>query len=119
MSSKFFITTPIYYSNGIPHIGHAYASLLADTIASYKKFSGKDVKFVTGVDENSQKVIESAQAVGMGTMPYADMMAEKHKAVWDGLGIRYTDFIRTTEKRHYDFVQKVLMKSFQNGDIYE
>ncbi len=119
MSSKFFITTPIYYSNGIPHIWHAYASLLADTIASYKRFSWKEIKFVTWVDENSQKVVESAEAVGMGTMPYADMMAEKHKAVWDGIGIRYTDFIRTTEKRHHDFVQKVLMKSFQNGDIYE
>jgi valyl-tRNA synthetase len=65
MSNTFFITTPIYYSNGIPHIGHAYSSLLADTIAAYKRFSGKEVKLVTGVDENSQKVVESAEAVGM------------------------------------------------------
>ena len=119
MSSKFFITTPIYYSNGIPHIGHAYSSLLADTIASHKRLSGKEVKFVTGVDENSQKVVESAEAAGMTTMDYADMMALKHREVWDGIGIRYTDFIRTTETRHREFVQKVLLKSFQNGDIYE
>ncbi len=119
MSDKFFVTTPIYYSNGIPHIGHAYSSLLADVIASYKRYSGKEVKFVTGVDENSQKVVESAKDASMETMDYADMMASKHKAVWDGIGIRYTDFIRTTEERHRKFVQKVLLKSFQNGDIYE
>lgn len=119
MASKFFITTPIYYSNWVPHIGHAYSSLLADTIASYKRLSGNEVKFCTGVDENSQKVVESAAALNMEVMPYADMMAEKHKAVWDGIWIRYTDFIRTTEPRHQKFVQEVLQKSFDNGDIYE
>jgi methionyl-tRNA synthetase len=119
MPSQFFITTPIYYSNGIPHIGHAYSSLIADTIAASKRLAGMEVKFSTGVDENSQKVVESAQALSMETMAYADMMAEKHRAVWDGIGIRYTDFIRTTESRHHTLVQEVLQKSFDNGDIYE
>jgi methionyl-tRNA synthetase len=119
MSNTFFVTTPIYYSNGIPHIGHAYSSFLADTIASYYRLQKVDVKFSTGVDENSQKVVESAAAQGMEVMEYADMMAAKHKAVWDGLNIHYTDFIRTTEIRHVELVQKVLQKSFLAGDIYE
>jgi methionyl-tRNA synthetase len=117
--SRFFITTPIYYSNGIPHIGHAYSSLIADTIAASKRLDGTLVKFSTGVDENSQKVVESAEALSMETMAYADMMAEKHRAVWDGIGVRYTDFIRTTESRHKTLVQEVLQKSFDSGDIYE
>lgn len=117
--SKFYITTPIYYSNGVPHIGHAYSSLLADTIANYHRLQKDDVRFSTGVDENSQKVVESATALSMDVMEYADMMAEKHRAVWDGIGISYTDFIRTTESRHRDFVQKVLQKSYDRGDIYE
>jgi methionyl-tRNA synthetase len=119
MQKKFFITTPIYYSNGIPHIGHAYSSLLADTIARAKRLDGLEVKFCTGVDENSQKVVESALSENMEVMAYADMMAEKHRSVWDGIDIWYTDFIRTTEPRHKAFVQKVLQKSYDNGDIYE
>ena len=119
VDKNFFITTPIYYSNGIPHIGHAYSSLLADTLAAYNRLEGKEVKFSTGVDENSQKVVESAQVQGIDTMAYADIMAEKHRAVWDGIGIRYTDFIRTTDQRHQSLVQEVLQKSFDTWDIYE
>jgi methionyl-tRNA synthetase len=119
MKKKFYITTPIYYSNWVPHIGHAYSSLIADTIASYHRLSKEDVRFCTGVDENSQKVVESAESLGMETMAYADMMAGKHREVWDGIGINYTDFIRTTEVRHREYVQKVLQKSFDAGDIYE
>lgn len=115
----FFITTPIYYTNGIPHVGHAYASILCDTIARYQKINGKRVKFSTWVDENSQKAVLKATEMGMEIMPYLDMMAEKHKAVWDGLDIKYTDFIRTTEKRHHTLVREVLQKSFHNGDIYQ
>jgi methionyl-tRNA synthetase len=119
MSQKFYITTPIYYSNWVPHIWHAYSSLIADTIARYNLLQKREVRFSTWVDENSQKVVESADALGMEVMEYADMMAGKHRAVWDGINIRYTDFIRTTEARHHEFVQKVLQKSFDNGDIYE
>ncbi len=119
MKNTFYITTPIYYTNGIPHIGHAYSSLIADSIARYKKISGKQTKFSTWVDENSQKAVQAALDLNMETMPYLDMMAEKHKAVWDWLKIDYTDFIRTTEDRHHSFVKTVLQKSFDNGDIYE
>jgi len=75
----FFITTPIYYTNGIPHIGHAYSSLIADSIARFNKISGKKVKFSTGVDENSQKALDKAEEQNMEIKPYLDMMAEKHK----------------------------------------
>lgn len=119
MSKKFFITTPIYYSNGIPHIGHAYSSLIADVLARYHRLQGTDVKFLTGVDENSQKVVESAAEKGMETMEYADMMAAEHQKVWDGLGISYTSFVRTSTPEHAAFVQKMLQRSFDNGDIYE
>lgn len=119
MSKNFYITTPIYYSNGVPHIGHAYSSFLADAIANYQKFQGKNVRFTTGVDENSQKIVESAAEKWMDVMDYTDMMAEKHKAVWDGIGIGYTDFVRTTRQNHKEFVQNVLQKTFDNGDIYE
>ncbi len=118
MKDTFFVTTPIYYTNGIPHIGHAYSSLIADSIARYQKISGKNTKFSTWVDENSQKAVQKAEELGMETIPYLDMMAEKHKWVWDWLKIDYTDFIRTTEDRHHVFVKTVLQTSFDNGDIY-
>lgn len=115
----FFITTPIYYTNGVPHIWHAYSSIICDSIARYQKINGKRVKFSTWVDENSQKAVLKAQEVGMEIMPYLDMMAAKHKAVWDGLDIKYTDFIRTTEERHHTLVREVLQKCYDNGDIYQ
>ncbi|MDD3646699.1 MAG: methionine--tRNA ligase [Candidatus Gracilibacteria bacterium] len=118
MQDKFFITTPIYYTNGIPHIGHAYSSIIADTIARYQKISGKKVKFSTGVDENSQKALQKAEEQGMDIVSYLDMMADKHRGVWDGLKIKYTDFIRTTEERHHKLVREVLQTSFDKGDIY-
>lgn len=119
MKGTFFVTTPIYYTNGIPHIGHAYSSLIADTIARYQRISGKKVKFSTGVDENSQKAVQKAQEEWLEIMSYLDKMASIHKWVWDGLGIEYTDFIRTTQERHHTFVREVLQKSFDNGDIYK
>ncbi len=115
----FFITTPIYYTNGIPHIWHAYSSLICDTLARYQKINGKKVKFSTWVDENSQKAVLKAQEEGKEVMEYLDIMAEKHKAVWDGLEIKYTDFIRTTQQRHHKCVREVLQVSFDNKDIYQ
>lgn len=119
MKPKFFVTTPIYYSNSIPHIGHAYASFIADIIARYKRMNGFETKFSTWVDENSQKVVEKAKNEWLEIMEYADKMALKHKEIWDWLDISYTDFIRTTESRHFKLVQDVLKKSFDKWDIYE
>lgn len=115
----FFITTPIYYTNWVPHIGHAYSSIICDSIARYNKINWKKVKFSTWVDENSQKAVLKAQEMWMEIMPYLDMMAEKHKWVWDGLNIKYTDFIRTTEDRHHKLVREVLQKCYDNWDIYQ
>ena len=117
--NTFFITTPIYYTNGIPHIGHAYSSLIADSIARYNKISGKKVKFSTWVDENSQKVVPKAEEKWLSIEEYLDLMASEHKKVWDWLKIEYTDFVRTTDPIHHKLVREVLQKSFDNGDIYE
>jgi len=119
MKKTFFVTTPIYYTNWIPHIWHSYSSIIADILFKYKKINGFDVKFSTWVDENSQKAVLKAEEEWMQVQDYLDKMASKHKAVWDGLKINYTDFIRTTEERHHELVRKVLQKSFDAGDIYE
>jgi len=115
----FFVTTPIYYTNDIPHIGHAYSSIIADSIARFNKISDKKTKFSTWVDENSQKVLLKAEEQWMEIEEYLDIMATKHKQVWDWLDINYTDFVRTTDKLHHKLVREVLQKSFDNGDIYE
>jgi len=115
----FFISTPIYYVNGVPHIGHAYTSIITDTIARYERMNGKNVHFVTGVDENSQKAVLKADEQGKDIYEYLDEMSAKHREVWDIFHISYTDFIRTTEKRHHNLVQEVLQKCFDRGDIYD
>lgn len=119
MSKKFFITTPIYYSNDIPHVGHMYASLICDISSRYKRVFGYDVKFSTWVDENSQKTVMKAQEQGLDIMEYLDLYAAKHKETWDSLDISYTDFIRTTSEKHKQFVQEVLQKTYENWDIYQ
>lgn len=119
MKKPFFITTPIYYWNWIPHIWHAYSSILADVIARYKKISWYEVRFSTWIDENSQKIVESAEKVWMKPMDYLDDISQKHKEVWKDLSIEYTDFIRTTENRHFDLVTEVLQKCFDRWDIYK
>ncbi len=116
---KFYITTPIYYVNWVPHIGHFYSSVIVDTIARFNKISWKETRFTTGVDENSQKALIVAEEKKMDIMDYLDEMAWKHKWVWDSLNIDYTDFIRTTEKRHHEVVRDVLQKTFDKWDIYE
>jgi len=119
MKDNFFITTPIYYTNWLPHIWHAYSSIIADSIARFKKISSKNIKFSTWVDENSQKSLDKANELWMDINDYLDMMAWKHKKVWDWLDIKYSDFVRTTKKEHHEFVFLVLQKSFDNWDIYE
>lgn len=116
--TPFYLTTPIYYSNWVPHIWHAYSSFLADTIASYKKYSWYDVRFTTGVDENSQKIVESAQSAWKSLEVYTNEMAAIHKNIWDSIGINYTNFVRTTSDSHRVFVQEVLQKTYDAWDIY-
>jgi len=116
---KFYITTPIYYGNGVPHVGHFYTSTIANVIHTYNKISGKTARFTTGIDENSQKAVIEAEKQWVSIMDYLDDMAGKHKQVWDHFGFEYTDFIRTTEERHHEVVQNVLQHCFDKGDIYQ
>ncbi len=119
MKENFYVTTPIYYGNGLPHVGHFYSSTIANTIFRYQKIAGKNARFTTGIDENSQKAVIKAEEAGVPIMDYLDSMAAEHKKVWDHFDFKYTDFIRTTSDRHHKVVQDVLQKCFDKGDIYE
>ena len=116
---KFYITTPIYYVNDKPHIGHAYTTIIADTLARYHRFNGRDVYFVTGTDENSQKNVEAAEKKGETDIKkYLDEMSAIWAGTWDSHGITNNDFIRTTEERHLAGVDKFFKAVWDKGDIY-
>ena len=119
MSPKYYITTPIYYANGVPHIGHAYTSFIADVLARTKRLLGYEVKFATGTDENGQKMLQTAEKAGKELRAFLDEMAAAHQATWDALSISYTDFIRTTELRHHTYVQEMLQRTHDAGHIYQ
>jgi len=120
MEKKYF-TTPIYYVNDIPHIGHTYCTFVADCLARYwrKKLGKENVFFGTGTDENSQKTGEAAKKLGKEVSNYLDEISAEWKHTWDLLGIEYDDFIRTTQPRHHETVKEVLTKILQKGDIYK
>jgi methionyl-tRNA synthetase len=115
----FYITTPIYYVNDVPHIGHAYTTIIADAISRYKKLSGKNVFFLTGTDEHGQKIEKSAQEKGIQPIELADKVVKRFKSLWEELNISYDYFIRTTEKRHEKGVQELFQKLKDKGDIYK
>ena len=115
----FYITTPIYYVNDVPHIGHAYTTIASDTLARYKKLSGYDVFFLTGTDEHGQKVEESAKKNGESPIELADRVVLRFQNLWNLLDISNTDFIRTTEKRHIQAVHSFFMALYGQGDIYK
>jgi methionyl-tRNA synthetase len=114
-----FITTPIYYINARPHIGHAYTTMLADAIARSRRLLGEDVFFMTGTDEHGQKVERAAQKAGMKTELFADQTAEYFRQMTRDLNISYDDFIRTTEPRHYRAAQEIWRRVAAKGDIYK
>jgi len=116
--NKFYITTPIYYVNDNPHIGHAYTTILADILARYHRAEGDDVFFLTGLDEHGQKVQQAAEKRNLAPQAHCDDLAPRFIQLWDKLGIRYDDFIRTTQPRHVKVVQDVLKKVYDAGDIY-
>ena len=119
MSSKFYVTTPIYYVNDKPHIGHAYTTILADVLSRYHRFENHDVFFLTGLDEHGQKVAQAAEKRNLSPQAHADEMAPRFIELWKKLKISNDDFIRTTEERHKKVVQDVLQRIFDKGDIYE
>ena len=116
---KFYVTTPIYYPSGNLHIGHTYTTVAADAIARFKRFSGYDVKFLTGTDEHGEKIQKTAREKGMTEMEYLDGMIAGIKSLWDTMDISYDDFIRTTQDRHKEVIQKIFTKLYEQGDIYK
>lgn len=119
MSNKsFYVTTPIYYVNDKPHIGHAYTTVASDVIARYKRELGYDVMFLTGTDEHGMKMEQAAGKAGITPIALADMNMERFKTLWQTLNISNDDFIRTTEERHKKHVWAIFEKMKENGDIY-
>ena len=116
---KFYLTTPIYYVNDEPHIGHTYTTVIADVISRYYKLLGYSTFFLTGTDEHGAKIFEVAKKNNLEPKKYCDKIVEKFKSAWKLLNIEYTNFIRTTDEYHEKTVQFVLKKIHDNGDIYK
>ncbi|MEK6908919.1 MAG: methionine--tRNA ligase [Nanoarchaeota archaeon] len=114
----FYITTPIYYPNDIPHLGHAYTTIAADVMARWNKLLGKNVFFLTGTDEHGKKLADTATKNKQKPKEFIDKLIPEFKKDWKSLNIEYDRFIRTTDKDHEDTVQKILQKLDDNGDIY-
>ena len=115
---KYYITTPIYYVNDKPHIGHAYTTILADTISRFRALIGEKPTFLTGLDEHGLKVQQAAEKNGKTPQDHCDSMAPAFIDLWKKLNINYSDFIRTTEQRHTKIVQQILSRVHESGDIY-
>ena len=117
--NTFYITTPIYYPSDNLHIGHAYTTVAADTMARYKRMQGYDVRFLTGSDEHGQKIERKAKSVGKEPLEYVDGIVAGFKNLWKAMLIEYDDFIRTSEERHIKVVQDIFRKIYDKGDIYK
>jgi len=116
---KSYITTPIYYVNDVAHIGHAYTTIIADTLARYARLIGEDTYFLTGTDEHGQKIEESAKSRGREPQEYADEISKKFRDLWDEFDISYDKFIRTTDEAHKRGAQKAFSVMHQKGDVYK
>ena len=115
---KFYITTPIYYVNDRPHIGHVYTTTMADIFARYHRACGDDVFFLTGTDEHAAKVVDSATERGMTTQQWADQNAKAFQDTFARLGMSNDDFIRTSQQRHKEKVQQYVSELMKSGDVY-
>ncbi|HET6770480.1 MAG TPA: class I tRNA ligase family protein, partial [Actinomycetota bacterium] len=118
MKDTFYITTPIYYVNDVPHIGHAYTTVAADFVARYHRLRGEKVFFLTGTDEHGQKVARAAEERGVPPQAWADEIVPRWREVWEVLDISNDDFIRTTEERHVKPVQKLVQQLYDQDDVY-
>lgn len=116
--NSYYLTTAISYTNGIPHIGHAYEAIIGDIIARYKKLEGKEVYYMTGADEHGQKIMKTAEEKGITPKELCDQNVEKFKELYRDLNIEYNRFIRTSDNYHYKTAQTVFQKCFDKGDIY-
>jgi methionyl-tRNA synthetase len=117
MTDRFYITTPIYYVNDLPHIGHAYTTIAADILARYNRMKGKAVFFLTGTDEHGQKVEKAAQEKGRSPKEHADLMVKNYRTMWSKLNIKNDAFIRTTDEEHRKTVQSMLRELYKKGEI--
>ena len=115
---RFYITTPIYYVNDKPHIGHLYCTLLADALARYARLMGRETYFLTGTDEHGQKVQDAASKRGLEPQAHVDELHMAFRTLWPQFNITHDDFIRTTDERHKKVVREFLNQLHDNGDIY-
>ena len=115
---SFYVTTPIYYPNAEPHIGHAYTTIVADVIARWMKLEGFDVFFLTGTDEHGLKLQRAAESKGFSPKEFVDLMSGKFKEAWAKLNIEYSRFIRTTDSDHEELVKKGMKELWDKGLIY-
>ena len=118
MPKSFYITTPIYYVNASPHIGHAYTTIVADVLARYHRMAGVNTFFVTGTDEHGDKIAEAAQKAGVTPQEYADKISAQFRSLCPELSITNDYFIRTTDSNHIETVRYILQKVYDSGDIY-
>ncbi|EBH4128772.1 methionine--tRNA ligase [Campylobacter jejuni] len=114
-----YITTPIYYVNDVPHLGHAYTTIIADTLARFYRLQGHETRFLTGTDEHGQKIEEAAKLRNSTPQEYADKISFEFKKLWDEFEITYDIYARTTDTRHIEFVKAMFLKIWQKGDIYK
>ena len=114
----YYATTPIFYVNASPHIGHAYTTILVDIVTRFHRLAGDDTFFLTGTDEHGEKVAKAAAAAGVSSQAYVDEISGEFRRTWDAMGIAYDEFIRTTEARHQQVVQEVLQRVYDAGDIF-
>lgn len=119
MSKKYYITTPIYYPSGNPHIGHCYTTVACDVIARFKRMQGYDVMFLTGTDEHGAKIQQKAEAEGKTPQQYVDGIVENFKKLWSFMNISYDRYIRTTDPCHIETVQNIFRKLYDKGYIYK
>ncbi|HER62751.1 MAG TPA: methionine--tRNA ligase, partial [Desulfobacteraceae bacterium] len=113
-----YITTPIYYVNAMPHLGHAYTTIVTDTYSRFRKLCGDDVRFQTGTDEHGEKIAQAAEAEGVSPKEYADRISESFRDTWPSLAIAPDNFIRTTDPDHVRTVQQILQQVYDRDDIY-
>ena len=118
MSKPFYITTPIYYPNATPHVGTAYTTIICDVVSRYKRLTGEEVGFMTGVDEHGQKIQEAAEKNGFTPQQWVDKMSLNFTTLWKKLNISNTDFLRTTQERHLKTVREIIKRVHDKGDIY-
>ena len=118
MNDTFYITTPIYYVNAEPHLGHAYTTIVADVASRFHRLLGQKVRFQTGTDEHGDKIVEAAEKNGVQPKEYVDRISRMFRDTWPHLNISNDNFIRTTDPDHIKVVQALLQKVYDKGDIY-